>query len=165
MKTLNMDLVGLWNRINRYIVEVQKSQSANVSLTLESDLIRYKSYFSALRFLIAHVDSDPRLDLPETNPIEYVVREAPVLQDLENENCVHVALLLATVRQELLLSQSSRLSTGLIAFDKDRFMAGVAKAESYLENYVEKATPLDMPESSPRAPIQGAGLNSSVNRV
>lgn len=165
MKTLNMDLVGLWNRINRYIVEVQKSQSANVSLTLESDLVRYKSYFSALRFLIAHVDADPRLDLPETNPFEYALREAPLLMDLENENCVHVALLLETVRQELAMSQSSRLSTGLIAFDKDRFLAGISKAESYLENYVEKATPLDMPESSPRAAVQGKGLNSPVNRV
>ena len=159
METLNIDLVGVYNRLNRFISEVQKCQSANVSMTSSPDKTRIKSYLSTMRFLMEHIDSEPQLDLPETNPQAYALREAPVLLDLENENCIHLALMLATMRDELIMSQSSRMSTGLVPFDKARCLAVISKCENYLANYVDKATPIDLPESSPRAPIQGKGLN------
>jgi len=160
-EVLNMDMVGLYNRLNRFINEVQKCQSANVSMTSVPDTTRIKSYLSTLRFLVEHIDADPQLDLPETNPQTYTLREAPVLLDLENENCVHLALLLSTARDEIVMSQSARMSTGFVIFDKTRFLASITKAENYLANYVAKATPIDLPESSPRAPIQGKGLTGT----
>ena len=163
MTTLNLDLVGVYHRINRFISELQKSQSANVSMTSEPDKTRFKSYLSAMRFLLEHIDGEPYLDLPESSPTAYPLREAPVLLDLENENCVHLCLMLATMRDELIMSQSSRMSTGFVPFDKARTLAVMSKCENYISNYVEKASPLDLPESSPRAPINGPGLNSLGN--
>jgi hypothetical protein len=162
-QTLNLDVVGIYDRINRFIREIQKSASANVSMTSEYDLARAKTYLSTLRFLVDHVDSQPQLDLPETNPQAYALMEAPVLQDIENENCKHLCLMLATCREELLMSQSSRMSTGFVPFDKTRMLNIVQKCESYISNFVEKATPIDLPESSPRAPVQGSGLNGLGN--
>ena len=162
MVTYNLDIVGVWNRLNRYIIEVQKSQSANLSLTVDADMIRVRSYLSTIRFLIQHILDVPTLDLPETNPQEHTLRAAPELADIENENCAHIALLLATLRDELVMSQSSRMSTGLVSFDVNRLLAGITKAENYMSNFVAEATPVDLPESSPRAATQGKGLNSSI---
>lgn len=159
-QTLNLDVVGIANRINRFINELQMSQSSNVSLTLEADKVRFSSYVTALRFLVGHVVAEPQLDLPETNPLFYDVRDTPALLDVENENVQHLSLLLKTAKDELMLSQSSRLSTGLISFDRDRFLAILDKCENYLSDYVQNATPLDLPESSPRAALQGPGKNT-----
>jgi len=65
--------------------------------------------------------------------------------------------MLALVRDELVNSQSSRSASGLIEFDSIRFLSHVKRIEMYIAEYVNKATPLDMPESSPRAEQSGAG--------
>ena len=161
MNTLNIDIVSVAHRLNRFIVEIQKSASANVAKVEDFDLTRYKSYLSALRYLITHVTNDPRLDLPETNPTPYSVRDTPGLLDVENESVQHLCLLLKTAKDELMMSASSRQSTGINQFDKARFLAVVDKAELYLSEYVSNALPIDLPESSPRADLQGPGLTGN----
>jgi hypothetical protein len=157
MQTMNMDIVSVWNRVNRFIREMQDSASANVSLNIEWDVERLKTYSSALRYLVGHIDKQKGLDLPETNPVTYPLRPAPVLKDIENEFMSDCCRFLSTARDELINSQSSRLSTGLIHFDRDRFIAVIDRLEAYVVDYMEKATPLDLPESSPRAAVQGPG--------
>ena len=107
-QTLNMDVRRLCDQVNRYIKEVQKSASANVSMTSEFDLVRYKTYLSALRALIEHLDVQSPLDLPETNPSVYEVEDGPELLQVENENIKHLCLMLATARDELIMSHVHR---------------------------------------------------------
>jgi len=157
MQTYNSDLVGLWNRINRFIREAMKQQSSSNSQVNQFDLARLKSYMSAIRFYHDHIQSAPDLDLPETTPRLYELREAPVVPEMENESLADVCRLLELGRDELLNSQSSRQGAKLIDFDSVRLLQVIEKCELFLSDYVEVATPLDLPESSPRAAVTGDG--------
>lgn len=156
-QTYNHDIVGLYNRINRFIKEAMKNASSNNSAVNGFDLNRLKSYLSAIRFYHDHVQAAPELDLPETTPRLYTLREAPVVPDMENESIADICRLLELGRDELINSQSARQGAKLISFDSDRLLQVVTKTEKFLSEYVEKATPLDLPESSPRAPVTGDG--------
>jgi len=152
METLNFDVVGIYNRINRFITEAQRANSANVSQTSEYDVARLKSYLSSLRTYHDYVVSQPKLDLVETSPKVYALKARPVLVEIENESLEDACRLLEIMSDEIVHSQSSRLAAGLISFDSVRFLAIVARAERLVEDYIEQATPLDMPKSSPMDP-------------
>ena len=155
--TLNTDVVGLNERIRRFLMEVMKSASANSSQVKEADLSRLKSYLSSLRSYLDHVSREPELDLPETNPKVYTLKPLPALADIENESLADCCRLLELSREELVHSQSARLASGIIAFDKDRQVKIIEKAERFIKDYIEVVTPLDLPESSPMDPITPHG--------
>lgn len=157
MNTYNHDLVGFYNRINRFIEEVLKSQSSNLSQVNAFDQTRLKSYLSAMRFYHDQVQGAPELDLPETTPRLYALREVPVVPDMENESCADICRLFELCRDEMVNSQSARMGAKLVSFDSVRLLQVISKCEKFLSEYVEKATPLDLPESSPRAPMTGQG--------
>lgn len=157
MQTYNHDIVGLWNRINKFIIEAMKAQSSNLSQVNGFDINRLKSYLSAIRFYHDHVQSAPDLDLPETTPRLYALREAPVVPEMENESLADICRLLELLRDELVNSQSSRQGAKLVSFDSIRLLQVVEKCEKFMSDYVEQATPLDLPESSPRAAMTGDG--------
>lgn len=157
MQTYNHDIVGIWNRINRFIREAMKQQSSSVSQVNQFDIDRIKSYLSAIRFYHDHVQAAPDLDLPETTPRLYELREAPVVPEMENESLADICRLLELLRDELVNSQSARLGAKLISFDSARLLRVVDKCERFMADYVEVATPLDLPESSPRVPVTGDG--------
>jgi hypothetical protein len=157
MQTYNHDIVGLYNRINRFIREAMKQQSSNVSQINAFDQTRLKSYLSAIRFYHDHVQGAPDLDLPETSPRLYELRDLPEVVDMENESLADICRLLELGRDELTMSQSARIGSKLISFDSVRLLQIVGKCENFMSAYVANATPLDLPESSPRAPITGPG--------
>lgn len=157
MNTYNHDIVGIWNRMNRFIKEAMKQQSSNVSQVNQFDIARLKSYLSAIRFYHDHVQAAPDLDLPETTPRLHELREAPVVVDMENESLSDICRLLELGRDELVNSQSARQGAKLIEFDSVRFLQIIEKCERFMADYVEVATPLDLPESSPRAAMTGPG--------
>lgn len=155
--TYNHDVLGLYNRINRFIQEAMKQSSSSVSQVNEFDLSRLKSYMSAIRFYHDHIQAEPNLDLPETSPRLYELRPAPVVPEMENESLADICRLLELGRDELMNSQSARLGAKLISFDSFRLLQIVEKCERFLSDYVEQATPLDLPESSPRVAVTGDG--------
>ena len=157
MQTYNHDIVGIFNRVNRFIREAMKQQSSSVSQINAFDQARLKSYLSAIRFYHDHVQSAPDLDLPETSPRLYELRAIPVVPEMENESLADVCRLLELGRDELLNSQSARLGAKLMSFDSVRLLQIVEKCEKFMSDYVENATPLDLPESSPRVPVTGHG--------
>lgn len=156
-QTYNHDIVGIYNRINRFIMEAMKNASSSNSQVNQFDLRRLKSYFDAILFYHDHVQGAPDLDLPETTPRLYDLREAPVVPEMENESLADICRLLELVRDELLSSQSARQGAKLISFDSDRFLQVITKCQRFLSDYVEQATPLDLPESSPRVTVTGDG--------
>ena len=153
----NHDVAGLHRRINRFIFELMNAQSSNVSLTKEADQARLKSYLAAIRKYRDWVVDQPELDLPETNERPIILDEEPEIKTVENESVVDVVRMLELTRDELINSQSARNSAGLISFDVSRLTAMVEKVQNFLDNYIALATPLDLPESSPKRPISGTG--------
>lgn len=145
----NHDIMGLVRRINRFLVEIRKAQSADISGMRQADLSRLKSYQVSLATYKAWVIAQPELDLPETHPEDYPIPPAPESDLPENESIADIAIMLGKMRDELIASQSAQLATGLITHDATRFDAILAKINAFIADYVEPTTPLDLPESSP----------------
>lgn len=154
---LNHDVVGLHSRINRFLEELIKSVSSSTSQVNVFDQERLKSYLGAILIYHDWVVGQPALDLPETHPREYALEASPVVPDVENENINDLVRLLVLAREELVNSQSARDPANLNKFDSARLLAVVAKAQAFLTEYIQKATPLDLPESSPQAVVSGSG--------
>jgi hypothetical protein len=155
--TYNTDVDGICRRINRFIKEVFLSQSSGVSATITFDVTRIQNYVKAIRAYVAWSVAMPLLDLPETGPTAITMAANPILPVIENESLYDIAVMLELARDELVNSQSSRMSTNLIPFDRDRLIAIMDKIDNFILNYIQTNTPLDLPESSPMAPVSGPG--------
>jgi hypothetical protein len=157
-QTYNHDVVGVWNRINRFAEEAQKAQSSNVSLTNSFDIARLKSYLDSIDRYHDWIKAQPQLDLPETTPRLYQLEDwVDASLMIENDDLDDIVRMFFLARDEIVNSQSSRLGSGLLKPDSDRLTAVVAKARAFIMDYVEPTTPLDLPESSPLAPMSGSG--------
>ena len=157
MEVLNSDIKGLHSRFNRYIEECIKAVSSSSSMLNDFDKTRILSYLSALRFMHDFIIGQPKQDLPETHPRPYALRANPEIPEMESEMMNDIVQMFSIARDEIVNSQSARNATGLISFDSVRFLSHIGRIESYITNYADKATPLDMPESSPRAEVTGPG--------
>lgn len=145
----NHDIVGIYNRMNRFIVELFRSVSANVSQMNVFDQTRLQTYLDGIRNYTAWVIAQPQLDLPETTPRKYVLEAPPAVGEVESEEVADLIRMLTLSRDELTDSQSARTGSGLIPFDQLRFMAVIDKADAFLQTYIKVTSPLDLPESSP----------------
>jgi hypothetical protein len=157
MIVYNHDVVGLYDRINRFLEEVNKSVSASGSYITDPDKNRLRTYLAAVQSYHDWVMSAPELDLPETHPREYTLKEVPVLAEPESEIVDDIQRMMVVMRDELTNSQSARMHSKLNVFDSARLIAVVEKVNRYLTDYVEQATPLDLPESSPAMLMTGPG--------
>lgn len=154
--TYNIDVHSCARRYNRMIVEVTRSQSSGISYALPFDMARVKAYIAQMQGFLAYIVAQPLLDCPETGPTLIPMPENPVIPPIENESAMDLVHLIEIARDEIGNSQSSRMPTNLIKFDYDRQMSYLAKMQTLL-TYVEKAEPLDLPESSPMMPVSGPG--------
>ena len=154
--TYNIDVHSIVRRYNRMLVEVIKSQSANVSMTMPFDVTRVNSYIKAMRAYQKFVTGQPLLDCPETGPTEMVLPTNPTVPVIENESAADLCNLIEIARDELANSQSARLPTNLITFDATRQTAYLDKMDA-LVAYIGNAEPLDLPESSPMDAVSGPG--------
>ena len=158
MEVLNHDIDWLWNKFNRMIYELYKSVSGStVSGMNLFDQDRLQNYITNLRGAVDHVVAQPQLDLPETHPKKYVLKDSPVTQPVDDDDVSHCIEMLELCREELANSASARQPSGLIIFDETRARAVLDKAENFLNNYIRVVTPIDMPESAPREPVSGPG--------
>lgn len=153
----NQDVLGLVNRINRFIEESIRSVSSGLSYLNEFDLGRLKAYLNAVDSYHAWIRSQPQLDMPETAPRGYPLESNPEMPDLENEDINDMVKLLVIARDELVNSQSARMGCSMVVQDSARLTAIIAKARAFLTDYVEAVQPLDLPESSPANPLSGSG--------
>jgi len=156
--TYNTDIDGLVRRINRFITEIFLAQSSGLSKTAAFDVARMQSYTKAIRQYVAWVVQMPLLDLPETGPRSINLPANPVVPMMENESMYDVAILIELARDELIASQSSRMSSNLIKFDQARLTAILDKVDAFIVGYISTIDPLDLPESSPMSEVTGPGL-------
>jgi len=152
MEVNNHDVVGFVNRLDRFARELEKSASGTVSELSGADRIRLDSYLASLEAYRNWVVAAPALDLPESHPTTYSVADnnGIDLGSLENEHLKDVLIMIGLTREELIKSQSAKKASGLISFDVGRLTAIIDKIKLFLTDYVDNATPLDLPESSPQ---------------
>ncbi len=146
--TLNQDIYSLDNMIIRYLIEMMTSVSAEVQVIQPPDRTRIDAYLKALDdFRVWMVTSSPS-DYPATYKLFYCLSEKPdpiyiasaPIRDLVNQ--------LIVMEGELVLSQSSRLSSGILPQDDVRFQSYLARLNSYLLNYHDQAAPNDHPRTT-----------------
>lgn len=154
--TYNIDVHSIVRRYNRILEEIARSQSSGVSFTNPFDVNRIASYVVAMRNFQNFVVAQPLLDCPETGPTEIALPENPRMPVLENESMMDVINLVEIARDEVANSQSARMPTNLLKFDKDRQDSYLAKIEQ-LMMYIASSEPLDLPESSPMQDVTGSG--------
>lgn len=157
IKTTNHDLVALHARVVRMAYELNKSQSAGRSGFNPFDIDRMAQYTKEFKSKINWMQSQPLLDLPESHPKYWELELFPALPVVENDDINDIIRMLELLAVELLNSASSRDSSKLGEFDHKRCMAMVQKIENYMADHVAQATPIDLPESSPRDMLSGPG--------
>jgi hypothetical protein len=158
LKTMNHDVVGMDARLNRFITEFYKSVSSSQGDEyIPFDVTRAEKYLGAITKYQAWVTDQPMLDCPETAPRMYDLAVRPVVDLVENESVNDMIRMMIIARDELANSQSARRPCGFNEFDNARLSSYVLKMEKFLSDFVAVATPLDLPESSPKAPTSGAG--------
>lgn len=154
--TYNIDVHSIVRRYNRILEEIMKSQSSGVSFTNPFDVNRIASYVNAMKNFQNFVVAQPLLDCPETGPTEIPLPTNPTVQTLENESMMDVVNLIEIARDEIANSQSARMPTNLLVFDKERQDSYLLKIE-HMMTYVATSEPLDLPESSPMQDVTGPG--------
>lgn len=157
----NKDVVFLNDMLDRYIAEIGGSQSTGISGVLPFDVERILSYTAAVKRFMAWANSQPILDLPESHPRLYTLEPFSEPQNVESESVNMLVRLFQDLRTEVVNSQSTRLSGTLLPADTKRIENNITKIESFVNEYVSDATPLDLPESSPEEPMVGHGRRGS----
>lgn len=149
MEVNNIDIAGLIRRLRRFRFETVKAVSSGLATMSASDMARAKSYLAAVSSYINWIMSQPTLDLPEWSPKKIDLGNPEALPMPENESLVDMMMLYDVLEVEIANCQSARQATGLISHDLKRITDLVAKMNAFLDDYVTKVLPLDLPESSP----------------
>lgn len=158
----NHDVKSLHDRMNRFIVEINKAGSGNVAHMVEFDKNRLTSYLESVRRYVSWVVAQPQLDMPETNPREFTLDSAPEIKDVENEDINEIVRLMVLARDELASSQSARLASGILPFDQKRLLAIVEKIDKFLSDYIDSVAPMDLPETAPMKTVVDSGNTGAV---
>ena len=155
--TYNQDIVTLSDKINRFIIEVGLSETANVHIPSPFDLIRFEAYLEGIRVLQSWINATPQLDLPNTYPRKYCLKTVQDVPTMESDGARTLIRLLEVMRDELVRGQSTRTASGLNTYDDGRLTAIIAKVQALLDSIGEPAVGTDYPNSSPLTPMVGQG--------
>ena len=153
----NMDIAGVIARMRRFRYETIKAVSSGVANVSSADVERLKSYSAAITEYLDWMVSTPVLDLPESSPRDYDLGEPEQVSLPENEALVDIMRLWDVAEIEIGNSQSARNATSIISHDEVRIRNIVGKMEAFIDGYVSRVQPLDLPESAPLRPNTGVG--------
>lgn len=148
----NHDVIFMCSKVDRYLEEMNRSQSTGLSGIIQWDQQRINAYLDALDVALAHVRAIPIVDTPETHPHMYVVEPGPEIVNVNSEEINHLCNMFLTLRNEILHSQSAKAGSNVIEHDARRWTDLVQKCRLFMADYVATQTPEDMPESSPEEP-------------
>ena len=154
--TYNHDVQSLSDKINRFIIEVGLSESANIHIINEFDMIRFNAYLEGIRILQTWINATPQLDLPNTYPRKFCMTTVQDVPTMESDGARMIIRLLELLRDELIRGQSSRAASGLNIYDNERFTATIAKLQALLDT-ATGAVGTDYPNSTPLVPVVGSG--------
>lgn len=147
IKTANMDVAGIGDRIVAFGKEMILSQSGKSNSELvAADRERWGTYLDRLDAIVERFKIPP-LDLPRTHPDNYVAKGFPVEweDDVENNTVKDVVRRIQAAHNELVESASKDQACGIQEHDVTRLLALTANCRTVLE-VTEPA--LDMPEQT-----------------
>lgn len=144
----NLNIAGLHKRILVFVKEIQLSVSASTGSFREPDKIRLKQYLGALKSYKGWVMAQEPIDAPHYHARETAIEAFPAIVDSENASVVDVLRMLELIDVELLNCQSKDLPMGLNVFDAARFDKQLVQVEAFLKDFIDAATPIDLPESA-----------------
>ena len=153
----NLDVTYVNDKLCRYAGEVIHAVSSGLAFTNEFDMARMLKYLDDVDAAVAYVTAQPQLDMPESHPILHAIEAFPPIPNMESDELDHVARLMLAARTEIINSQSARMGSGFLPFDSKRVTALIAKTRQWLVDYVQKRSPMDLPETSPQQPMTGPG--------
>ena len=148
MAVKNLNIAGLHSRILIFVNEIAKSVSASTGSYRAPDEIRLTQYLNALKSYKAWVMNQDPVDAPHWHDRSIETKAFPVIAQSENSSIVDVLLMLELMDVELLNCQSKDLPMGLNVFDAVRFDQQLGQVEAFLKDYIQTATPLDLPEAA-----------------
>ena len=153
----NHDIVGIYDRMNRFIVELLKAGSADVSNVVSFDQERLATYLNALDRYHDWVQAQPQLDITESTAMTYTLESEPEINNVENESVNDTVRMFVLARTDLINSQSARNPSGMDPADSRRLTAFIGKIRTFLNDYIIPTVPLDLPQSSPMESRTGPG--------
>lgn len=151
--SFNHDVVGILNRLGRFITELIRSDSSNLNSMSAADKARLSSYLDAADKYLAYVLAQPILDLPKTSHLAaWPIEPLDPVPSISNEDVEDLVRLLMLAHTEVANSDSASSGSGIISFDAARLTAVIAKARNFLNVYIAAASPMDLPASSQMDP-------------
>lgn len=147
LKTANMDVAGIADRIVAFAAEIILSQSAKSNGTLQqADHARWKDYLDRLDAVVEGFTIPP-MDLPRTHPDNYAAKGFPAEwePEVENTTAKDIVRRLQAAHKELTQSASKDQSSGVLEYDTARILALTANSRKVLE---VTHPALDMPEQT-----------------
>ena len=130
--TYNTDIVTLTNDLNRYIAEAYMAESASVHFVNEFDLTRFQSYLDKLVRTQQWIVSTPQVDNPSVYPRFHKIPVWEAVPEIESDVIRTMIRGLETMRDELIMCQSSRISSGILLKDNERLTANLARNQALL---------------------------------
>ena|SRR5579872_2186564 len=150
--TYNLDVAGAADRIVRFINELQESASASSDEVTNPDQVRIASYLDAIDSYHAWVLAQPELDITTKIESTYPLDALPALVNVDNESIEDLIRMMQLTWRELTAGRSSAMPAGYNKYDSSRLKANTAKMRDFLQSYIQKVDPVDLPESGPQFP-------------
>ena len=148
--TKNQDIDSMTTVIDKANIEINGSASGGLAGVTAADLLRWSSYIAEIREYAKYIVSQPSpLDMPRTSDMILAVVPPPVLTQVQNQAANDLVRMLQLERIELMKSQSSGMSSGLIPQDFVRLNAVLQKCDNRLE-LVTANEVVDTPQTLPQ---------------
>ena len=144
----NYDIIGGVERFDKVIGEIAQSESADGGANSSFDRTRIDSYNAALRAYMATIASQTgQVDLPHSYPTLYPIEYWSNTLDVQvrNPSVRNLLVLYMQGMEQLSKSASAGHSNGITPHDYQRFLMIMDKIENFLTDYIDQATPIDMP--------------------
>lgn len=156
--TYNTDIVTLTNALNRFIAEAYMAESASVHFLNEFDLTRFQAYLERLVATQQWIVATPQVDNPSVYPRFHKIPVWADVPSIESDAIRTMIRGLETTRDELIMCQSSRVSSGLLLKDNQRLTANLDRTQALLTLSI---TPdgTDYTATTPLVPVLNRNFN------
>ena len=161
----NNDLVGAVERIDIAVAELARSESADSGGSQVFDRTRIDMYNKQIDEYMDYVVAvTGKVDIPHTYPtnypIDYISNSLDV--DITNKAMRDLIRIYLQMMEQLSKSGSAGWSNGIQTHDYSRYVMIRDKIQSFLNDYVDVVTPIDMPEYNSYSTGKGADSNANT---
>ncbi len=161
-KTRNMSVEWFANVCSRYMFEIHKSGSANLgSAVPQKDRSNFQKYVKDLEAKLVQMKAHNDVHLPQSVNREAITLTPPQVDEesMENDNLKLCLRQLRACWTEMVDSESSNMSSGILKDDEETIKGALNFASKFMSDYLsdESLQPVTLPKSTPRDDNTGPG--------